>query len=235
MTRNYPFVSVIIPVFNGEKYLAEAIESALSQEYRPIELIIVDDGSTDRTSEIAQAYPRARYIFQANQTVAVARNTGIAVALGDIVTFLDHDDILLPDSLSKRVEHFIQNPHTQCLIAKHRSFYDQGAKKPEWARENEFDEDHFGFSFFIARKAFLEQVGGFDPKYNMVENTELFFRAKDMGYQIDKYPEVVVLRRIHTSNASRDVKTARMNLLNLARASIERQRVQQVCRFSNER
>jgi len=82
-------VSVIIPVYNGEQYLAEAIESALCQSYRPIELIVIDDGSTDRSAIIAKSYEQVIYIYQTNQGVSVARNTGLGVAQGEFIAFLD--------------------------------------------------------------------------------------------------------------------------------------------------
>ncbi len=222
-----PLVSVIIPVYNGEKYLAHAIESVLSQSYQPIEIVVVDDGSEDRTAEIARSYSQAQYVFQANRGVAGARNSGVQAASGEWVTFLDHDDIMLPASLQGRMDYLSAHPEIQCLIAKHQSFLEPGVEIPFWITPEHLENPQFGFGYLIAKKTFLEEVGGFDPKYQTMENLDLFYRAKDMGYQIAKFPEVVVLRRVHTSNTSRDVMSFRTNLIKMTRASIMRQRESQ--------
>jgi len=224
MMVSKPSVSVIIPVYNGELYLAEAIESVLQQTYPPKQIIVVDDGSEDRTSEIAQSYPQVQYLFQVNQGVAAARNAGIDAACGDLITFLDSDDIMLPDAISKRVAYIIQNPHINCLISMRQSFLEPGMEKPAWLRNGELTEAQYGFGYLLSKKSFLEQVGGFDPKYLNAEDFELLFRAKGLGFQIDTFPEVVILRRIHAKNLSQKVALERANMLKMARASIEHQR-----------
>lgn len=102
---NSPTVSVVIPVYNGERYLAQAIQSVLDQTYKIFELIIVDDGSTDSSAAIAKSfeYARLRYYYQRNGGVSKARNTGIELAQGNFIAFLDSDDIWLPQKLEKQV------------------------------------------------------------------------------------------------------------------------------------
>jgi len=219
-----PLVSVIIPVYNGEKYLAEAIDSLIQQAYQPKEIIVIDDGSVDHTAEIAQSYPQVRYLFQVNQGNAAACNAGIDAARGALITFLDGDDIMLPDAINNRVAYIIQNPAINCLISMHLSFLEPGMEKPAWLRAEELSEGHFGCGYFIAKKSFLEKVGGFDPKYQNLVDIELLFRAKDLGFQIDKFPEVVILRRIHDKNLSQKVSLARANMLKMVQASVERKR-----------
>ncbi|MDF5726195.1 MAG: glycosyltransferase family A protein [Rhizonema sp. PD37] len=87
--KNFPLVSVIIPAYNYAKYLAETLDSAFAQTYRPLEVIVMDDGSTDYTAEIVRAYPDVRYFYQENQGVSIARNVGIAAAEGEFIAFLD--------------------------------------------------------------------------------------------------------------------------------------------------
>jgi len=224
MTGSDPLVSVIIPVFNGERYLAEAIESVLQQTCLPKEIIVVDDGSEDHTAEIAQSYPQVQYLFQVNQGAAAARNAGIDAACGDLITFLDGDDIMLPNAISKRVAHILQNPNISCLISMHQSFLEPGMEKPSWLRDEELSEGQFGLGHIIAKKSLFVKVGGFDPKYLTNENLEILFRAKGLDFQIDTFPEVVILRRIHTKNLSQKVALSRANMLKIARASIERQK-----------
>src|SRR5262245_20840904 len=97
-------ISCIVPVFNGERYLGEAIESILKQSYRPIEIIIADDGSTDDTVTVAARYgTQIRYLRQSNAGPAAARNLGLSVAAGEFVAFLDADDIWHPEKLARQM------------------------------------------------------------------------------------------------------------------------------------
>ncbi|NQT94714.1 MAG: glycosyltransferase family 2 protein [Lentisphaerae bacterium] len=212
-----PYVSLVIPVYNGEKYLGEAIDSVLAQDYQPLELIVVDDGSVDKTAEIAGSYPQVNYLFQPNQNVSVARNTGIAAASGEFITFLDHDDLLLPDALTTRVVHLLEHPETMCVLAMHRSFLDEGVERPHWLAEIELREDRCGFGYLMARRTFFEQVGGFNAEYDVMENMELFSRAANAGCRIDKLDDLVVRRRVHEHNISGDMEAGRRNLLQVAR------------------
>jgi teichuronic acid biosynthesis glycosyltransferase TuaG len=101
-----PLISIIMPAYNAERYIAESIRSVLAQTYQNWELIIVDDGSTDRTAEIAQSFvladSRVKYIFQQNTKVAAARNRGIGKAAGDLIAFLDSDDLWMPEKLERQ-------------------------------------------------------------------------------------------------------------------------------------
>ena len=103
-----PRVSVIIPTFNAAVLLGEAIASVLAQTYREFEIIVVDDGSTDTTAAVVTSFAsrQIRYIYQANQGVGAARNTGVKAASGALLVFLDHDDLLLPDCLQMRTAFF---------------------------------------------------------------------------------------------------------------------------------
>jgi glycosyltransferase involved in cell wall biosynthesis len=218
-----PFLSIIIPVFNGEKYLADAIKSVIKQNYKHKEIIVIDDGSVDQTANIAQEFQDVKYFFQSNQTVAVARNTGIRESLGEWVTFLDHDDQMTSDSIQSRIEYIQQYPQTNCLISQHISFMTPGIDRPDWIQQKRINTPQYGFGYLMARKSHLEKIGGYDPEYNIVENMEMFFRMKDIGVQIDFFPRVVIHRRIHEKNVSQQTNIARLNLLKMASKSIQRQ------------
>ncbi|MBI4573499.1 MAG: glycosyltransferase family 2 protein, partial [candidate division NC10 bacterium] len=105
-----PLVSVILPVYNGERFLAAAIASILAQDYQPIEVIVVDDGSTDGTAAIARSFQGVRYLYQPNQGPAFARNAGIAVARGAFIAFLDADDLMVPTRLSVQAGYLLAHP-----------------------------------------------------------------------------------------------------------------------------
>ena len=102
-------VSVIISCYNGASFLADAIDSALSQTH-PVEVVVVDDGSTDHTAEVCDRYPDVGYIYQHNQGVSVARNTGIHATQGEFLIFLDCDDILMPNTAEIGVKTFLAGP-----------------------------------------------------------------------------------------------------------------------------
>jgi glycosyltransferase involved in cell wall biosynthesis len=106
-----PLVSVVIAAYNGAQYLPEAIDSALAQTYPKVEVIVVDDGSTDSTAEVVGAYgARVRYLYQQNAGTAAARNTGIQSAQGELIALLDQDDRWLPEKLARQVPLFFDEP-----------------------------------------------------------------------------------------------------------------------------
>ncbi|HOC40486.1 MAG TPA: glycosyltransferase family A protein, partial [Bacteroidales bacterium] len=109
-------VSIIIPVYNGEKYISDTIQSVIDQTYKNWELIIVDDGSTDNTAEIVKQFNDSRisYIKKNNTGVSDTRNVGAMISKGEILSFLDADDIWLPENLEKKVEKLINEP--QCVL-----------------------------------------------------------------------------------------------------------------------
>ena len=111
-----PLVSVIIPVYNGQEYLNEAIQSVLRQEYKPIEIIVVDDGSTDNTKEIGDKYDIVTYIYQTNQGPSAARNTGLECARGILIAFIDSDDIWSDDKLKIQFTILNDNPSVDVVL-----------------------------------------------------------------------------------------------------------------------
>src|ERR1700694_2891614 len=118
MNESNPLVSCIVPVYNGERYLRSALESIFAQDYRPLEVIVVDDGSSDKSAVIAQDFKQVRYMHQTNQGVATARNAGLAAARGEFIAFLDQDDLWMSDKLSIQIEHLLKNPEIQYTLAE---------------------------------------------------------------------------------------------------------------------
>src|SRR5918995_6377717 len=111
-------VSVVIPCYNQAHFLGEAIVSVLAQSYPRFEIIVVDDGSTDDTPEVAARYPGVRYVYQNNQGVSAARNSGLARSEGEYVVFLDADDRLLPEALETGLK--CLKTHSGCAFASGR-------------------------------------------------------------------------------------------------------------------
>ena len=122
-------VSVVIPCYNSARYLAETIESVRLQTYPRIEIIVVDDGSTDETAKIARSRG-VRYIHQANRGISAARNTGILHSQGQYVLFLDHDDRLLPRAVKTGVE--LLEEHTNCTLSRGRAQVYRTGRSSDW-------------------------------------------------------------------------------------------------------
>ena len=226
ITGDNPLVSVIIPVYNGERYLAKTIDSVLAQTYQFIEIIVIDDGSTDGSTKIAQSYEAVRYIHQPNQGVPVARNTGIAAAKGEFIAFLDQDDTWDTNKLALQVEYLVKNPELGYVIGKQRLFLERGVEMPSWLREKLLQEDQMGYlpSALLVRASILRQTGGFDSAHQTASDVEWFFKAKDIGIPMAVIPEALVYRRIHSDNQSSQVKALHSEYLKIVRLSVKRQK-----------
>ena len=132
----YLSVSVIIPVHNGAPYIREAIESVMSQALPAAEIIVVDDGSTDETSGILSAMENVRYVRQEKSGQAIARNRGFAESTGDLIAFLDADDVWMPEKLALQVAALDSDPPFDCVFGLAVEF--AGSRPP--AREIELSE-----------------------------------------------------------------------------------------------
>lgn len=231
-----PLVSVVVPVHDGERYLAQALASIFAQDYRPIEVIVVDDGSSDASASIASGFPDLRLIRQDNAGVSAARNTGIAAARGAFVAFLDADDLWLPNKLSRHVTFHLQHPKIGYTVAGVRNFLSDREQPPTWLTAADIGEDKVGYlpgNLFVSRATF-DRVGGFDPDFRVGEGAEWFARAKDAGVLKAILPEVLLLRRAHPANQTNDLARIRSGVLRALKASIDRQREADAAPGSNQ-
>lgn len=197
---NQSKISVIIPVFNGERFIAEAIQSVLSQDYEPLEIIVVDDGSTDATAEVVKIFgEKIRYIFQENKGVAAARNTGLKVASGDYIAFLDADDLFCKDKLSTQLKQF--DKYLSLGIAFGFSYQCKYAGKMD-LEIVDFSDKRFALTLgnqLIAKSVF-DLVGGFDEEMKQAEDLDFFFRVKESEIPIAVHQEAVLFHRLHENN-----------------------------------
>jgi len=177
-------VSVIVPCYNHARFLGEAIESVLAQTYRPAEVIVVDDGSADDTAGVAARYP-VRYVRQANQGLAAARNTGIRNSRGAYVVFLDADDRLLPDALAIGVQEL--EAHAECafVAGRYSVIAEDGSHVAVPAAEDPGPDhyrallirNHIGHcGAVIYRRDIVERLGGFDTRWRAGEDYDLYLR-----------------------------------------------------------
>ena len=228
-----PYVSVIVPVYNGVKFIAEAIESICAQNYHPLEIIIVDDGSTDDTSKIVQSYKNIRYIYQPNQGVAAARNTGIKNSSGELIAFLDADDLWEHNKLNVQVDCLLMHPNIGYILGRQQNFLELGIDKPFWLRKEHLLNDHVGFlPTLMIRRRIFDKVGLFNTDYIISSDVEWFSRVKDACIPMMVVPEIVLFRRIHSTNLSYQLKVGDRNpiLLRALRESVRRKHT----KISNE-
>ena len=220
-----PLVSVILPAYQGERFLAEAIDSALGQDYPHVEVIVVDDGSTDASADIARARG-VRLIEQANLGVSAARNTGLAAARGDLIAFLDQDDYFAPDKLTTQVACLTAEPELDFVLGGLRIVLKPGTPKPNWwdPAWDEAGAPGAQLGVLLARRELIDAIGGFDTRYEIAGDTDWLARAKDAGASWRRLPQVAVYYRLHNTNASYDIDLLRAELLRVLRASVVRRR-----------
>jgi glycosyltransferase involved in cell wall biosynthesis len=225
---NNPLVSVIIPVYNSERYLAEAIESVLAQTYRPLEIIIVDDGSTDGSADIAKGFhDNIRYVFQPNSGPSAARNRGLGLARGEMVGFLDADDLWPEDKLSLQVAFLENSPSLEIIVG-----LTQRVKLGEaGGNESRFEKwlDPF-FTLLLGaalfRKPVFEKVGLFDETLHYGEDVDWFMRAREQSASITVMEHVILLYRIHQSNMTSNATVRDSYFVKTLKKSLDRRRVE---------
>jgi glycosyltransferase involved in cell wall biosynthesis len=204
-----PLVSIIIPCYNGEAFVQEAIMSALGQTYPRVEVLVVDDGSTDRSAEIARAFP-VRYLYQKNRGLTASRNRGIQESRGAYVIFLDADDRLLPEAVEAGLQ--VLQPRAECAMAigDHLFVGEDGSHLAN-SRKPCVGEAHYEallisnfiemISSVLFRRSVLDEVGGFDLGLRVAEDYELYLRIA-REFPVCCHATVVAEYRQHRSNAS---------------------------------
>jgi glycosyltransferase involved in cell wall biosynthesis len=221
-----PLATMVIPVFNGERTLARAIESALAQHYEPLEVLVVDDGSTDASGEIASSFDRVRYVQQQNHGPSAARNHGLREPRGEYVAFLDADDEALPERMSLQVGYLLEHPEVGCTLA--RQEVADGGTAPEWIGRDPTFGDLAGIPLMTltARRSTLLELGGFDESLRIAEDRDLLVRMRERGIRIEVIPNVVLRRHFHGGNLSfdRSVDPNEHPLLRSLKAKLDRQR-----------
>lgn len=216
-------VSVVIPAYNYAHFLPEAIDSALSQSYPKVEVIVVDDGSTDPTPEVAAKYgDRIRYIRKQNAGLPAARNTGIQNASYPFIGFLDADDQWKPDFLQRAMAQFSELPPEFGLVAAQAIYIDERGKEFElkslaWAVHGRLDhrdillKTRFSPSAVVARKSALEAAGLFDESLRSSEDRDMWIR---IGAQFPLFLQAdrLALIRRHRSSMSRNAGRMKANI-----------------------
>lgn len=221
-----PLVSVIVPAQNGEAYIAEAIQSILSQDYPKIEILVVNNGSNDRTEEIVCSFPQVRYRELEVGDTALARNEGIAFAQGDYIAFLDQDDTWVSNKLRDQVQFLETHREYGAVIGLQNIYLEPGHEKPHWLKSSFLDSPQEGYlpSALMIRRSVLEATRGFDSNFSMASDVAWFLKAKHAGILIGSLDTVVVHRRIHGDNTSNRYLELQKQILRAIKSSLNERR-----------
>jgi glycosyltransferase involved in cell wall biosynthesis len=222
-----PLVSVIMPVRNGERFIGQAIESVLAQSYQQREVLVVDGKSTDRSVEIALSYPTVRCIQETQIGFASAWNDGVEAASGELIAFLDSDDLWEPTKLERQVEVLQSRPEVDYVITHVRFVAQPGVGLPPGFKPELLDADHVANmpSALLIRRRALEAVGPFRTDMVVANDIDWFARAKDLPLTLAIVPDALVHKRVHDRNWSyNNAPALHPELLGLLRDSVARQR-----------
>jgi glycosyltransferase involved in cell wall biosynthesis len=220
-------VDVVIPCFNTERYIAAALESALGQVPAPSRIIVIDDGSTDRSADVILGHASSvEYHRQPNGGICAARNAGVALARAQYLAFLDADDLWTPDALAVRLRHLNARPHIDGVFGALTQFV-----SPELADSlagrlritQETSVARFAGTFLVRRASF-ERVGPFDESLRVGEMIEWLARAEGAGLRIDTIDALVLRRRVHDANTVSRQGSSPAEYLRAVKGALDRKR-----------
>jgi glycosyltransferase involved in cell wall biosynthesis len=227
MASAEPLISAIIPVHDGARYLGEAIESVLAQGRADCELVVVDDGSTDNSAQIARAYaPNVQYLYQPQSGAGAARNTGIARARGRFVALLDADDRWMTGKLTIQLAAFERDPTLDAVFG-----YIQQGLSPEldWTRVStkrfapEVAPGHLPGTMLATREA-LSRVGPYTTTQTLGDGIDWYLRAVDLQLRMVMLPDVLLWRRIHDANMGIQQRDSRQDYIRIVKSALDRRR-----------
>ena len=225
-TAAHPLVSVIIPCYNHGSYLQQAVESATQQSYPAIEVIVVDDGSTDNTREVAAGLAGVKYIYQANQGLSAARNTGIAASKGEFLVFLDADDWLLPEAIATNARQLTRNEKLAFVSGSHDKVYVQESTVEECAADVASDHyinllkgNYIGMHATVMYRRSIFNEVLFDTSLKVCEDYDLYLKIA-RRHEVFHHTAKIAAYRLHNTNMSRSIPTMLSGVLQI----LDRQR-----------
>ncbi len=220
-------VSIVIPTHNGQRYIGATLDSVLAQKHRPLEILVVDDGSTDATAQIVTGYAReVRLIEQDQRGHPAARNTGIRAAAGEFLGFLDHDDLWSPDKLERQMACFEHDPALDLVFGHIQNFFTPEMPLEERRRLAVPLRPLPGLlqGAMLARRRSFDRVGLFDEERSVGDFLDWYGRAMLAGMKIEILPETMVYRRIHANNYQRANNHRRREYLRAVKDLLDRRR-----------
>ena len=228
MESSQPFISVIIPVFNGEAFLAEAVESIQQQDYHPLEIIIVDDGSTDGTAAIASSYKAGvRYVYQPNSGLPATRNRGLRMANGEVIGFLDVDDLWPENRLERQLTRLADDPSVDIIIGLQLYVKIKGVVDGKHTFEKLLGPlVNLSLGSALFRRAVFDRVGIFDETLYYCDDWDWFMRARELGVPMVIHQDVTLIVRRHESNMTNNTVLGNRYTMQMLKKSLDRRRQQ---------
>lgn len=222
-----PLISAIIPVFDGERYLGQAIDSALAQTYRPLEVVVIDDGSTDGSAAVARRYPAGVECHrQPHGGIGAARNRGAGLARGAFFAFLDADDLWTADKLERQAAALAGDARLDMVFGAVRQFVspelDDAARRRIVYPDGVMAGYHPG-AMLIRRDSFF-RVGPFRTDCRVGEFIDWYARAMELGLRAEALLQPVMWRRLHAANQGIRQRQASADYLQVLKAALERRR-----------
>lgn len=222
-----PLVTAVIPVYNGERYLREAMDSVLEQDYPRLELLVIDDGSTDGSAGIVRSYgDRVRYHHQPNAGLSAAQNAGVAQARGTFIAFLDCDDLWVPRKISLQMGVFAGQGAVDMVFGHVEQFYSPELENSA-ARTAPGVMAGYSTGTMLAHRRVFQRAGLFSSEFRVGEFLDWYGRAQDAGLGSVLLEQVLLLRRIHANNMGVRERDKRGDYLRVFKVSLDRRRRQQ--------
>ena len=213
-----PLVSVIMAAYNAAEHIGEALDSVLAQDWRPLEVVVVDDGSTDDTGEIVAGYDVV-YVHQENEGPSAARNAAVARSSGEFVANFDSDDLLPPTRITDQVTYLLAHPEVGAVFGRQ-----EWMNAPAWmARDSVYgDVDGIPLSSVMFRRDVFLELGGYDTSFVHGEDMDLLVRMRAQGIEYRVIPQIVLYRRYQASSLTGG-QPSHEPLLRSLRAKLERE------------
>jgi glycosyltransferase involved in cell wall biosynthesis len=221
-------ISVIMPAFNAEKYISEAIYSVLHQSWPPTEIIVVDDGSTDGTRKIVEKFSVIRYVYQDNAGVSAALNRGVQLAVSENIAFISADDVWKLDKLRLQKQQLAKSPFA--LVFGHMRNFTSPDLAPNEAASIFCPKDPmpaYSAGTLLTRLETFNMIGPFNEDFKVGEFMEWYGRANDLQIEAVMLEEVVSLRRLHNSNHSKAAIRNRKSYAPALKAILDRRRAKE--------
>ncbi len=221
MSATDTLISVIIPCYNREGFIGEAIQSVLNQRCHPVEVVVVDDGSTDHSKKIIEQFGNpVRYVFQENRGPSSARNTGLRHVNGEFVGFLDADDLWPENRLVEDLAVMNRDPDLGFVIGCTRQVCCRGRKNGDIHKEETIFNLLIGAALY--RSSAFTTVGNFTETMKFCEDLDWFLRAREHGIPFRVLEKISLIYRVHENNMSNDRKQVGSYILRAFKRSLDR-------------
>ena len=226
LSNENPLISVVIPVYDGARFLPDAIATVEARQHQPLEIIVVNDGSTDNTAAVAASLgDRIRYVAQPNQGPAAARNHGIDLATGEFIAFLDVDDRWPETKTRHQLAAFAENPALDVVNGYVETLHGTPDATGEMQYEARLPASaSFNLGSALFRRSVFDRVGYFDDSQIHAEDVDWFLQARERGAEMVVLEEVTLLYHLHDTNLTGDRQGNLKGFFSAVRKSLKRRR-----------